>query len=74
MHLGVRVLGLENTQAKLSTEALPMDCTYQIEGIHLILLLLLLMYYKKFLVMLAERLASTLLKNFQGDLLHTFGA
>lgn len=51
MRLGVRVLGLENAQAKLSEEALPTDCAYQMAGIHLILLPLL--YYEKLLATLA---------------------
>jgi len=70
MRLGVRVLALGDTQAQLSKEALPTDCTYQIKGIRLIPLPLLLMYYKKLLATLAGRLASTLLKNFQGFASH----
>lgn len=61
---GARVLVLENTQAKLSEEALPTDCTEQIKGIRLILLPLLLMYYKELLAMLMERLC----QHFAGQL------
>lgn len=47
--MGARVLCLESAQMKLSKEAFPTDCTYQINGIHLILLLLPLMCDKKLL-------------------------
>lgn len=38
MNLGARVLGLENTQAKLGKEALLTDRTEQIKGVPVVLL------------------------------------